>query len=335
MATFSGRSAVIGFGRQTAEGTPLTVPKFEIAMGAGYVGPARNTEELPWTNDSQDPVGHFVSLVSGNLSANIPVLPKSFGAVLQGVLGSRATSGAGPYTHVITPSDSLAFYTYFFRQPGDNYWTVSDVKHDALTINWAAGQPLNADVAGTGKNAVRASSKWGAATVAEGVDPFLTYIGATMKIDHSSTPASTTVGNIPNGSLTIGRNLNAIQTDDVTYSYMAEQKRALEVALNDVVLENNDWINVLFTGTTTGTTLSGQVTYGSLEFTFLGSDQAAAATRSLKIAMPRTYWAIDEIPGANPDGGTTTYALTGAGSLPSSGASITTTLINAETGTNY
>jgi tail tube protein len=335
MATFSGRSAVIGLGRQTAEGSALTVPKFEIAMGAGYVGPAKSTEELPWTNDSQDSVGHFVSLVSGNLSANVPVLPKSFGAILQGVLGARNTTGAGPYTHAITPSDALGFYTYFFRQPGDNYWTVSDVKHDAVTINWAAGQPLNADVAGTGKNAVRAGTKWGAATVEEGVDPFYTYIGATMKIDHSATPATTTVGNIPNGSLTIARNLNAIQTDDVTYSYMAEQKRALEVALNDVVLENNDWINVIFTGTTTGTSLSGQVIYGALEFTFLGSDQAAAATRSLKVSLPRVLWAIDEIPGANPDGSTTTYALTGAGSKPSSGSSITATLINSEAGTNY
>jgi hypothetical protein len=335
MPVASARSAVVGFGKQVAEGTALTAPKFETAMGGGFVGPERSTAELPWTNETQDSVGDYVERVGGTADLTLPVLPVSAGAILEGILGSRSTSGSGPYTHVFTPSDTLPWMTLFYAQPGGNYWTVSDAKLGSWELSWSPGSPLEASVSAMGKTTTRSGTKWSAATLDEGVDPFFTYIGATMKFESATTPAATTVRNIAGGSISVNRNLDAIQTDAISYHYMAEQKRDIEVSLDDVVFEDNDLINTIFTGSTSGTTMSGQVTYGSCEFTFIGSDQAAAATRSLKVAIPRVLWTVDQVPGADPGGATLRYTVTGRASAPSSGASITATLINGSAGTVY
>lgn len=334
MTTYSARSAVIGYGKQASEGSALSAPKFETPMGGGFVGPQRSTQPLPWTNESQDSVGDYVERIGGVVEATLPVLPVSAGALLEMILGSRSSSGAGPYTHTITPSDTLPFGTFFYAQPGANYWTVSDVKLGSWQLNWTPGTPLEAAISGVGKTFTRSGSKWSAATLDEAVDPFFTMIGATMKFDPADdTPA--TVRNIASGSISVNRNLDPIQTDAITYGYLAEQKRDIEVSLNDVVFENNDLINTVFTGSTSGTTPGGAVVYGSCEFTFLGSDQAVAATRSLKLTVPHVLWTIDQVPSANPDGSTLRYTVTGRASQPTSGATITAVLINGSAGAVY
>lgn len=334
MTTYSARSAVIGYGKQASEGTPLATPKFETPMGGGFAGPERVTQELPWTNESQDSVGDYVERIGGIVEATLPVLPVSAGALLEMVLGSRSSGGAGPYTHTITPSDTLPFGTFFYAQPGANYWIVSDVKLGSWQLNWTPGTPLEAVISGVGKTFTRSGSKWGAATLDEAVDPFFTMIGATMKFD-AADDSPATVSNIAGGSITVNRNLDSIQTDDVTYQFMAENKRDIEISLDDVVFEDNDLINTVFTGTTSGTTPGGAVVYGSCEFLFLGSDQAAAATRSLKITVPHVLWTIDQVPSANPDGATLRYTVTGRASKPSSGATITAVLTNGSAGAVY
>lgn len=333
--TTSARDAVIAFGKQVAKGTALTTPKFEIPMGSGFAGPERVIEELPWTSEGQDSVGDYVSRVGGVVSATLPVLPVSSAGILELILGDRVTTGAGPYTHTITPADSLPWSTWHYAQPGDNYWQVADVKLGSWELSWSAGSPLEASVSGTGLTVTRAGSKWTTATLDEGVDPFFTFIGATVKFDAATTPAATTIHNVSQGSLSVNRNLDAIQTDAITHSIVAEQKRDIEVSLDDTVFEDNDLINTIFTGTTSGTTLSGATVYGSIDLTFIGSDQAAAATRSLNISLPRVLWTIDQVPGANPDGSTLRYTVTGKASKPSSGSSITAVVKNGSAAAAY
>jgi hypothetical protein len=337
MPTYSARSAVTAFGKQAAEGTALTTPKFEIPMGGGFAGPERSTAELPWTNETQDSVGDYVERVGGVVDMTLPVLPVSCVGLFEGVLGSRSTTGAGPYTHAITPSDTLPFQTFHYAQPGGNYWQVADVKLSTAQLSWSPGSPLELSISGMGKTTTRTqpATKWTTATLVEAIDPFYTMIGATMKFEGASTTPSTTVRNIAGGSITINRNIDPIQTDAINYQYMAEQKRDIEVSLDDVVFESNDLINQIFTGSTTGTTMSGQVVYGSCEFLFLGSDQVAAGTRSLKVTLPRVLWTIDQVPSADPGGATLRYTVTGRASKPSSGASITVTAINASAGAVY
>lgn len=336
--TYSGRAAVVGIARQTAEGSAASVPKFETPMGSGFAGGERQTEELPWTFDSQDSAGHYVSRTSANFDFEVPLLAKSSVVYLQSALGARSTSGAGPYTHVLTPADNLAFYTLFYRQPGDNYWKCEDMKAGSWQLSFAPGSPLRLAMSGMGKTATRSGSKWGAASVTEAppTDPFFSTISATMKFDVANTTPTTTVKYIGSGSISLNRNIEAIQTTEIGWTYMAEQKRDIAVSFDDAVLLSNDDINSIFTGSTSGTSLSAATVYGSCEIVFVDNTQTAAATRSIKVTLPNVLWAIDQIPSADPGGGVTRYAVTGSASKPSSGSAITVTVINADPGTsNY
>jgi hypothetical protein len=332
--TYSSDAATIAFGRQTAEGSALVTPKYEIPMGSGSVRPVRNVEALDWTSDSQDDVGHYVSLNAVEVGADLPVLPVSCVSLFQAVLGARTTSGAGPFTHTLTPADSLPFFTWFYRQPGNDYWTASDLKLGEFELSFDAGSPLTLSVSGTGKSWTRSDTKWGAATLVEGVTPFFTYIGATVRLEHSTSPAATQVRNVPGGSITCSRNIENIQTDTLGYYAMAETSRSFEVALNDVVLEDNDFLNAIHTGSTSGTTPSSQPLYGSAEFVFRGSDEAAAATRGVTVTVPRILWEAD-IPEADPGGAPARLNLTGRVSKPASGATFTVVVVNGDAGTNY
>lgn len=337
----SGRSAVIGFGRQTAKGTALTVPKYEIAMAGGLITPMRTTENMPWTTDTQDIPGAFVSLVGGVADFSIPLLPKSCVVPLLGVLGTKTTTGAGPFSHALTPADALSWQTVFYDQPDDpaetnkNYLTMADTKFGNAQLNWAPGQPLSLDLTGNGVTLTRAATKWGAATVVEAVDPFFTYIGANMKFESSTTPATTQIRNIRGGNITINRNLDAIQTDAAGYQEIYEQTREIGVTLDNVVFLNNDAINTTFFGSASGTSTSGAVVYGSCDFTFALSDGTATTVAKLQVALPRVLWTVDRVPAADPSGATLAYTVTGRAVKPTSGATITVTVLNADTGANY
>lgn len=335
MATYSRRNAAVAFGKQGSEGVAQTTPKFQIPMESGFAGPERSVENLPWTNDSQDMVGAYVSRNAGAFSFTLPVLPVSSVGLLEAVLGSRNTSGSGPYTHALTPSDTLPFETIFYKQPGGNYWQLTDAKVGNAELGWSPGSPLSLSIDGSAKTVARSGSTWTTPTLTEGVDPFFTFVGATVKIDAAATPAATTVHNVGAGSISIARNLDPIQTDAITDQFVVEGNREISISLSDVVLEDNDFINAVYTGTTSGTALSGSVIYGSASFTFLDSQGTSAATRSLVIALPNVHWTIDQIPEGSGGGQTATYSVTGRAYKPSSGASITATVINGSSAAAY
>lgn len=329
--------AVIAFGKQTAKGSPAASPTYEIPMGSGHASPSRDVQALPWTNGTQDNIGHFVSFIGGVVSlTGLPVLPISSPFIWKMILGTLTTTGASaPYSHAATPNDELGWWTVFYQEPTGDFVTVPDVKFGDLTLNGGAGQPLTFDLNGEGAAKPSYSdSKWSAATLVEGVDPFFTYIGSTLKIDAATTPASTTVTNLPSFSLSINRNTESIQTNDISSSQRIENQREIVLELPDVVLETNDFRRTILTGSASGTATSGVVNYGSAEFTFIGSDGVAAATRSLVVSLPRLLYATEPIE-ADAGGGTVRFALRGEASKPAAGTIITATTKNADSGANY
>src|SRR5687768_18000346 len=111
----------------------------------------------------------------------LPVVPVSCVGLFEAVLCSRSTSGAGTYTHAITPSDTLPYSTFYFAQPGGNYWSVADTKLGAASLSWSPGAPLELSISGSGTTVTRAAAKWATATLVEAVEPFYQMNGATMK----------------------------------------------------------------------------------------------------------------------------------------------------------
>lgn len=333
------RNALIAFGRQSAEGTALSAPKFEIPLGSGSAGPAREIDDLPWAFDNaRDKLGHFVSQVSGVIDwTDLPLLPKSAPALLYAVLGALATSGAGPYSQVATPANTIPFMTAFFQQPGPQYHKLADAKFGRLELGFDSGGPLLASVAGLAKTPTRSGSKWSAASVVESPvsAPFYRYAGATMLLDVASTPASSQVHSIGSGSLVIDNNLEGDQTDGYGFAAIDEGDRDITLDLTDVRLEDSNLINTIFFGSSSGTDVSTVTQYGSIDFTFLGSDAAAGTVRKMQITIPRLLFTVSAVPGADASGGPAKYDISAEAAKPSSGAMITATFLNDETGANY
>lgn len=334
--TVSGRTAVAAFGRQTGgEGSALATPKYEIPVGDGSgIQPRREIEEVPWANESQDPTGHYVRQVAGNFSVDFPVLPISSVALIQSFMGATATSGADPYDHASTFANTLPFYTWWSMLEGQ-YLKLADAKTYQASLSGAPGSPLRLEASGGGKTVTRDSAKWGAATLVEGVSNFFTQINAVFKLEAIATPASTTVHNITNWNLDVNRNVEEIQTDSGGIDYMVEGKRETSLTCSDVVLEDWDFLNTVFFGSDTGTALSTQPIYGSAEFTFRGSDEAVAATRSLTIEVPNIHWSIAQHPASDAAGAPVRYTLEGGVVKPSAGATLEIGVRNGDTGANY
>jgi hypothetical protein len=334
--TRSARDAVCGFGRQTGEGAPLAVPKFEIPMGGGGINPVRNTAELPWTDESRDAIGHYVSLIRGDFGMDVPVLPISFVALLQAALGNLVTTGTGPYDHEVTPADVLPWMTFFFGV-GDEYLTLADAKIGTLVVRGAAGGPLSGRVEGMGKALTRTqpATKWGAPGIDEPVNPFLQFIKAVIKLEDTATPAATVVHNLRNFELRIENNLEAIQTDDIGYQFVGEGRRVIRISSTDVVLEDFDFIKTTHFGSPTATELAESTIYGSMNLLFKGSDGADITVRALEFDLPRLHWEGAEWPSADPGGAPITYGLAGAASKPAAGAILTASMRNGSAGTVY
>ncbi len=337
MPPFHGRSAKYGLGRQTAEGTALTVPKFELHMGGGGLMPDRTVQEYPWTGDSQEPLGHYVQKNAGRFEVQLPVLAQSAPAILYGAFGALATTGAAdPYTHTATLADDLPWMTHFFKMPGGDFLTLVDAKFGSWALGGVPGDPLTFNANGIGKRLPASETTWGAATVVEPKEPFFNMIGATLKLDTSTTPATTQVRWIANHTITLNRNLADIQTDGIGNQYVVPQKRTLEIALNDAVPENLDIFNQSFYGTAdpSGTDLVASVVYGSIDFLYSLSDGTVTTSRKLQITVPRVRFTVDPIQ-ANASGDVSRYNIAGQASKPATGSMIQAVVLNAQSGTNY
>jgi hypothetical protein len=337
---FSGRATAVAFGRQVDENTALASPKFEIPYGSGSGAPEKQTQELPWIADSQDVIGYFANYVRNPIGfGNLAPLPRSLVTLVEAALGTRTTTGAAdPFQHDLTPADDLPWLTWMWRQPGNNYWISPHVKLNSVEIPFSAGMPLGINVTGAGKGGSapsRSGTKWPAATVVEDPQPFFTYIGAEVLIDPTSTPAATQVRNVPGGTIRFIRDLEEIQTDGLGNQYINPTTRRFEFDFNDVVVENNDFINSFITGSTTGTNPSVLIAYGSLSLSFGLDDGTAKTSRIFKIVSPKVQYLLGALPEGSADGSTARLTMTGRAVKPSSGAIVTATVKNQETGANH
>lgn len=337
--TYSGRGAALALKRQASEGTAETSPTFEIPVGDGaVVGPEITEEDAPYTYDSQDSLASIVTKNSGIVDAPVPALPQSSVAIWQAVLGSRSTGAAvgGVYPHTLTPADTEPLYTWWGLQPGANYHRVGDTKLDQLECRWQAGGIVELGFSGEGKlTPTRAGSKWSAATVTETLFPHFTAINMSVKFEASTTPATTVTHDVQSGVIRVGRNLQPVQTDGLTNSFLAEGMRDIGVDLNGVVMQDQSLINTIFYGSSSGTTAKTTPVYGSIIIRFLNSNQDAEATSSMTITLPKVEWRMDRVPGASTSGDVVTYDVSGKAYKPDSGAIITVLIQNSVAGTTY
>jgi hypothetical protein len=111
----------IAWARQSAKGTPAAAASFRTRVSGGDIAPMRNIPDFAETGSNQLPRTSFVASMGVDGAPAMGVRDE-IADLIYGVLGSKAVSGAGdPYTHTVTPANSLPYYT-FWRQVGELVW---------------------------------------------------------------------------------------------------------------------------------------------------------------------------------------------------------------------
>ncbi len=146
MAGVSGNIATLAIGKQSAKGTPQGTPTYRMKFTGGNVEGRRDTIQLAETDSTRQQGNTVVvgSRVEG--SSEHYIRPNSFALLSYLMHGAIATTGAGPYTHTITPATSLPYATLFKSIGGLLADRYSDCWINSLGVRGAAGGALTCSV---------------------------------------------------------------------------------------------------------------------------------------------------------------------------------------------
>lgn len=310
--------AQVGVAKQTAKGSAAADPTFAHGVTDGTV------LSVDITQDADERTSGSLGFSDVVRTAAIPgaaftgrAHPKTTGLYLYGALGAKSVTGAGPYTHVFTPADTLPYLTLFGKYDG-LITTVEDYKVDTLSVSFSENNPVELAIEGMGTTLTFDSFTVGTDETAA---TYFSAASGTFKLDTDSGTAVT--ARISAGEISIANALSAVVlSGDITPDDMFNSQREVTCSF-DIIPDNlNDWRTIV-TGTSSGSSISQTALYGSFEIAF------TEGTNSLTLAATRVAF-LCEFPDADPAGGPVTLTLAGTVLKPSGGNQITATLINAQ-----
>lgn len=286
MAGLRGNQAYWAWAKQSAKGTPASVGVHKTPFSGGSIGPTRSVAQLSETDTSRDEGVSYVEVNGLEGSPECYVRDTNIHSLLDLVLGSTVSSGAGPYVHTATPAAALPYVT-FWRGVGDTLFErFEDCMVSELTISADAGGPLTASLSVMGLNTTRLTSDvWSAVPLASaGV---YNYNEATVTAHGGATAL------ISNFELTISNNVSTQQTDSITPYDVVPGQRSVTVGY-DMIFETLAAYNEFNYGGTSGTTQGSAITTTALNFAF------AKGAGAIEFDIPNA--AVEEFP-VEPDPG--------------------------------
>lgn len=314
------RIGFFGFGRQPAgKGTPLANPVYGLGLRGGGV--------LAIELDQEADAITFSSRVSADADRNgvnpaaaiqTRLWPSSAGLLLYAALGAINTTGAGPYTHTVTPAADVPYLTLFGRLDSE-YHNIEDAKLDQLTISWSERRAVEVEATFKGLEANLYTASWTPTNDEVGLTRFIPPGGVFQLDGKDATPADAP---ITGGRITINNGLvgvplsKSVFPDDVV---PAEQ--VLECSFTLMPANTTLWREAI-TGASAGTTPSAQPIYGSFSVRF-----EIDANTHLTIAGSRVGF-TPEYPEVDPAGGPVELEMPGRIYKPA-GDALTATLVNA------
>lgn len=289
MGGLRGNDALLAFAKQSAKGTPNTTYLDALPFSGGSIAPSRTIDQLSETDSQRDQGVSFVQQTGVEGDPEVYVRDSSIHRLLNGVLGSTASTGSTNFTHTITPANTIPYFT-FFREVGDTlYEEFDDVKISELTVSADAGNPLTAAATIMGRQATRLAAEPAvvtALTLAAG--QVYNYNEATVTLAGSATAL------VSSFNLTISNNVTTQQTDDSIPYDVIEGLREVTLGFT-LIFESLAEYNRFHYGSTSGTAQSNTLGTTSADFLF-----SKGANNSIQFTLPSI--AYQEFP-VNPDPG--------------------------------
>jgi hypothetical protein len=292
MAGIRGNQAYLVNGIQTAKAAPITAWQDKHFFSGGSISPSKNTDQLAETDNSRDSGDSYVTQTS------IEGAPEIYGRVetahhwLEYVLGKRETTGAGPYTHVLTPASALPYVTFGRMIGGVLYEEFTDCKVSEATFAAGTGAPLTIASTIVGRGAKRLAAEW-AAGLAPPAAPTSTpynFNNALVKLGGAETRL------VSSFEATISNNVSAQQTDDSVPFDVTEGLRDVSLGF-DLIFESLTAYNEFHYGGAAGTEQTPTLSSTSAEFTF------TIGTASVKFFFPKIIYEefpVEPDPGGDP-----------------------------------
>ncbi len=192
MSIGSGLASQIGMAVETTYGTGVTVTRFIPHLGESIdLGKPKLVSDSIRANrltvDTND-IGFGNRMVSGSLETEL--FDRDLARIFEHCLGNKATSGAGPYTHTITPADNKGkSMTWQAGRPGTSGtvhpFTWTGVKIAGLTIVAARGEIAKLSTAIIARDETTATGLASASYTA-GITPYR-FSNAALTIGGTST----------------------------------------------------------------------------------------------------------------------------------------------------
>lgn len=313
--------ALVGMAKQTVKGTAASNPTFKHGVSGGSVFSVEvDQSAADVTSGTRVSPQVDRNAVMASQEFETRAFPKSLGLYLFGALGGIATTGAGPYTHTITPADTLPYLTGFGQFNGETF-KVQDYRVGDLGLSWTGNEPVGVSVNGMGT--VLAGGATFTATVDDTRSSYFRGAGGTFLVDAGS--ATAVAAKITGGEVTIANGLEPVMvsgtiTPDEIYPGRVEIGVSLTIVPDDLT----DFKKVV-TGTGAGTAAAAATTYGSFSLQFVNG------TDTLTLAATRVAFTC-AFPDADPAGGAAEITLEGIVVLPTAGGNaFTATLVNGQT----
>lgn len=293
---------LIGVAKQTNKATAASTPTFVHGLTGGQ------TFKLDRSVESADVSCGVRTNTDAYVSSIVPgvdfetfgysdVMPLYFYAAM-GNIASTTQSGTGTASkkHTVTLGDSLPYLTFWGRIGGE-YTKTSGCKVDQLEMSFEGNAPLNFGITALGLDATFGLNAFPGSVDPSCFDGYFVPTGGSFKIETlGTTPA---VAPIVSGSLTLS---NSCSSDPllgmVTPGDIAEGKLttsgSITVKPDDMTLYRK-----MVTGASNGTTLTGNMVYGSFELNFTHSKET---THKMKVTATHVPFTC-EFPSVDPNGG--------------------------------
>ncbi len=309
---FDSSNGYLGIGRQTVKGTgvaPTTFTRFTT------VDTNPENEVAEFREGGFGRTGSFVEKVgqiyTGTFEQNVRA--DIAGLLLTMTLGADAISGSGPYDHVITPA-ALQWWTIERMiigadTPNEIVDRFEDCKINTLTFSGSAGDLLTMSAEFQG---LIVDSSNAAQTPSYSTDGLLKFLHGTFTVFGG---ASTEITDF---TLTITNNLEAIQTNAITYQQLVELN--LDVGLDFTIkTTQEDEYRKVYYGASDGTIASDSMEASQVVLTF-NNGLATTEEREIIITIAELSYTAMPLTNLNADNevifGAATGIATNDGSNP-------------------
>jgi hypothetical protein len=265
MAGLRGNEAWLMFAKQAAKGTAATVAAgttHKVPFSGGNIAPARETDQLAETDAARDQGAPYTVSSGVEGSPECYVRDASIGALLLGVLGADSVSGTTDFTHVITPANTLPYFTFWRNLSSTLYEQYRDCQISSLTVSAEAGSPLTAAIGVQGLVPTRLLTNPDSTNLAPLANQAV----------YNFNEAAVTLGGgatslVRSFELTVENNVSRQQTDDVVPYDVGPGLREVTLSF-DMIFESLDEYNKFHYGGAAGTSVDPDIFTTNALFTF-------------------------------------------------------------------